>query len=244
MQNDDEIVGRLLSRRELVALFGSSAVAALAHRLSAQSGAPVRGAAAACVVQPQQTEGPYFVDERLLRSDIREDPATGRTTAGIPLALTLNISQVRADGSCAALPGAEVHLWQCDAMGEYSDVKDRLFDNTGKKFLRGHQITNAAGAASFTTIYPGWYPGRAVHIHFKVRTRAGVDRALEFTSQFYFDESFTDRVFEAAPYSTHAGSRTRNEQDNIYRNGGTQLMLPVREAGKRYEAAFNVGMKV
>lgn len=244
MQHDDEIVGRLLSRRELVALFGSSAVAALAHRLSAQSAAPGHGPAATCVVQPQQTEGPYFVDERLLRSDIREDPATGRTTAGIPLALTLNISQVRADGSCAALSGAEVHLWQCDATGEYSDVKDRLFDNTGKKFLRGHQITNAAGAVSFTTIYPGWYPGRAVHIHFKVRTPAGAERAHEFTSQFYFDESFTDRVFAAPPYSTHAGSRTRNEQDNIYRNGGTQLMLPVREAGKRYEAAFNVGMKV
>lgn len=244
MQNDDEIVGRLLSRRELVALFGSSAVAALAHRLSAYSGAHAQNAVAPCVVLPQQTEGPYFLDSRLLRSDIRQDPATGLIKAGAPLAVSLNISQMKADGSCAALPGAEVHLWQCDAMGEYSGVKDRLFDNTGKTFLRGHQITDAAGAVSFTTIYPGWYPGRAVHIHFKVRTPAESARAYEFTSQFYFDEAFTDRVFKATPYSTHAGSRTRNEQDSIYRNGGSQLMLPVREAGNGYAAAFNVAMKV
>lgn len=244
MQNDDDVVGRLLSRRELVALFGSSAVAALTHRLSAQAGSGIPVAAAACVVQPQQTEGPYFVDEKLLRSDIRSDPATGAVKAGAPLALMLNISQVKPDGSCAALPGAEVHLWHCDAMGEYSDVKDRLFDNTGKKFLRGHQITNAAGGASFSTIYPGWYQGRAVHLHFKVRTSSGSNGAYEFTSQFYFDEAFTDRVYTAAPYSTHTGARTRNEQDGIYRDGGSQLILPVRDTGKGYAAAFNVAMKV
>lgn len=243
MHNDDGIVGRLLSRRELVALFGSSAVAALTHRLAAQSGTSAPAAAAACVVQPQQTEGPYFVDERLLRSDIRPDPTTGVVREGAPLVLTLNISELRPDGTCAALPGAEVHLWQCDAIGEYSDVKDRNFDNTGKKFLRGHQITNASGAATFTTIYPGWYPGRAVHVHFKVRTPAATARAYEFTSQFYFDEAFTDRVYKAAPYAAHSGTRTPNERDNIYRDGGSQLILPVREAGKGYEAAFDVAMK-
>ena len=132
MDNDDKTIGRLLTRRELVALFGSSAVAAMAHRVSGQVATPPAATAIpACVVQPQQTEGPYFVDEKLLRSDIRADPSTGVLKAGAPLALALKVSQVMPDGTCGPLAGAQVDLWQCDAMGVYSDVKDRSFDTVG-----------------------------------------------------------------------------------------------------------------
>jgi protocatechuate 3,4-dioxygenase beta subunit len=244
MHNDDGMIGRLLSRRELVALFGSSAVAAMAHRVSGQvATAPSGTAIPACVVQPQQTEGPYFVDEKSQRSDIRSDLVTGVVKAGAPLALTLKVSQVAADGTCALLPGAQVDLWQCDAMGIYSDVKDRLFDTTGQKFLRGHQMTDAAGTVKFVTIYPGWYPGRAVHVHFKVRTSAANAPAYEFTSQFYFDEQFTDRVFAREPYAAHTGDRMRNENDRIFKQGGSQLMLPVTEVAGSYAAAFDLAMR-
>lgn len=244
MQKDDGMIGRLLTRRELVALFGSSAVAAMAHRVSGQ-GAPPQSTAVvpACVVQPQQTEGPYFVDEQLLRSDIRTDPSTGAVKAGAPLALTLKVSQVTPDGRCAPVEDAQVDLWQCDAVGAYSDVKDRLFDTSGQKFLRGHQITDAAGAVQFVTIYPGWYPGRAVHVHFKVRTSRAGTRAYEFTSQFYFDEQLTDRVHAREPYVAHSGTRMRNERDGIFKNGGSQLTLAVAEAADGYAAAFDLAMR-
>jgi protocatechuate 3,4-dioxygenase beta subunit len=243
MHNDDGMVGRLLSRRELVALFGASAVAAMAPRVSGQGPSRSGGVLPACVVRPQQTEGPYFVDEKLLRSDIRPDPSTGAVKPGAPLALALVVTRVAADGTCTPLRDAQVDIWQCDASGVYSDVKDRSFNTVGQKFLRGHQMTDGSGTANFVTIYPGWYPGRAVHVHFKVRTPAAAGAAKEFTSQFYFDESMTDRVFAREPYSSHTGQRTLNERDGIYREGGAQLMLAVTETAKGYVATFEIGMK-
>jgi protocatechuate 3,4-dioxygenase beta subunit len=244
MHNDDHPVGRLLTRRELVALFGAAAAATLSHRLSAQSSAG--GSAAVlpnCVVHPQQTEGPYFVDERLLRSDVRSDGRTGAISPGAPLELRLTIAQVSDAGACAPLSGALVDIWQCDALGRYSDVRDRSNVTTGQTFLRGYQITDVAGNVQFTTIYPGWYQGRAVHIHFKVRSSSSSAQAYEFTSQFYFDERLTDRVHMRAPYSSHAGQRTRNEHDGIFRTGGAQLTLPVKEGPGGYATSFTVGMR-
>lgn len=240
MQHDDGMVGRLLSRRELVALFGAAGVAAFASPLRArQAGAPVPG----CVVRPQQTEGPYFVDEHLNRSDIRPDPATGAARPGARLGLTFTVLRVAADGACTPLPGAQVDLWHCDALGVYSDVRDRSFDTTGQTFLRGYQVTDASGTARFVTIYPGWYPGRAVHIHVKVRAQAGARRADEFTSQLYFDEGLTDRVHAGEPYSTHAGARLRNDSDRLYGNGGSQLVLPVGATDGGYSGTFVLGMR-
>jgi protocatechuate 3,4-dioxygenase beta subunit len=128
-------------------------------------------------------------------------------------------------------------------MGAYSDVKDRLFDTSGQKFLRGHLMTDAAGAAKFVTIYPGWYPGRAVHLHFKVRTAPAADKAYEFTSQFYFDEPLTDRVHAREPYAAHTGERMRNERDGIFKDGGRQLILGVTEATGGYAATFDLAMR-
>lgn len=238
MHDDDARVGRLLSRREIIALLGASGVALAVDPLGAQT----PGALPACVVQPEQTEGPYFVDKMLERSDIRLDPATRAVTAGLPLRLAFTVSQMGSDGACKPLPGAQVDLWQCDAAGVYSGVKDRSFDTSGKHFLRGHQTTDAKGVASFVTIYPGWYPGRAVHVHFKIRTTPAAQQGQEFTSQLYFDEALTDRVYAREPYSTRQGQRQRNEQDGIFRNGGKQLVLPVTESGGGYSGAFSLAL--
>jgi protocatechuate 3,4-dioxygenase beta subunit len=140
-------------------------------------------AATVCSVNtPTVTEGPYWVDEKLFRSDIRTDPATGVVRQGIPLALTINV--VNSNANCAALAGAYVDIWHCDAIGIYSDESTYnpgggtgAVSTTGQKFLRGYQITDANGHVQFTTIYPGWYSGRTIHIHVRIRTFNGQTHA-------------------------------------------------------------------
>jgi protocatechuate 3,4-dioxygenase beta subunit len=244
MDNDDRQIGRLLSRREAVALLGASGAALLASCrrpdiVREESGVVLPS----CVVRPEQTLGPYFVEERLNRSDIRSDPSNGKLMAGALLALSFTVSRVGAS-SCTPLPGAQVDVWQCDADGIYSDVTDPRFNTVGQKFLRGHQLTNPAGFAGFTTIYPGWYQGRTVHIHFKVRTTPAAAQGYQFVSQLYFDDAFTDRVFASAPYASRAKRSTRNDQDGIFRRGGAQLMLDVKQSGDRYAASFDIGLQI
>ena len=241
MHNDDDMVGRLLTRRELVALLGMSGIAAFREPLIAMQGAG--GVLPACVVQPEQTEGPYFVDQMLNRADIRRDPSNGSVSAGVPLAVAFTVSQVAADGRCVPVPGAQVDLWQCDASGVYSGVKDANFNTVGRHFLRGHQVTDTGGRASFETIYPGWYPGRAVHVHFKIRTTPSAAKGYEFTSQLYFDEALTDRVFAREPYSKRVGQRRRNEEDRIFQSsGGKQLIMPVSETREGYSGSFSLAL--
>lgn len=195
----------------------------------------------ACVLTPAQTEGPYFVDERLDRSDVRSDPVSGAIKAGAPLTLALTV--LRLDGArCTPVPRAIVDIWHCDASGVYSDADDMRLNTRGAKFLRGFQTTDSEGRVRFTTIYPGAYPGRAVHIHFKVRARAS-GRDAEFTSQLYFDDALTERVHAAAPYAGPA-RRIRNEQDGLYRRGGRELTLDVTSADGGYRAAYDVGVRV
>jgi protocatechuate 3,4-dioxygenase beta subunit len=197
---------------------------------------------ASCVITPALTEGPYFVDERLNRSDIRSDPATGAVRAGVPLTLSLRLSQISASGVCSALSGALVDMWHCDALGLYSDIGQQ--NTSGQKFLRGYQLSDASGAVQFTTIYPGWYMGRAVHIHFKIRTSPGASSGLEFTSQMFFDESLTDTVHAQAPYSTKGRRDTSNASDGIYRGGGSQLLFPLTQSGNGYSGTFNASVRV
>jgi protocatechuate 3,4-dioxygenase beta subunit len=196
-----------------------------------------------CVVRPEMTEGPYFVDEMLNRSDIRIEPSDGSVKAGTILRLIFNLSAVSAD-ACTPLEGAQVDVWHCDATGMYSDVQDPGFSTAGQKWLRGYQISDATGKAEFTTIYPGWYSGRAIHIHFKIRTDPESDSGYEFTSQLFFDDALSDVVFTDQPYASRGATRsTLNANDSIYRNGGDQLLLqPVKEDDGSYTATFDIGL--
>jgi protocatechuate 3,4-dioxygenase beta subunit len=198
-----------------------------------------------CVVRPEQTEGPYFVDERLNRSDIRLDPSDGSVKPGVPLRVAFHVSRISGT-SCSPLIGAIVDVWQCDALGVYSDVQDMNagFDTRGTKFLRGYQTTDENGIAEFVTIYPGWYPGRTVHIHFKIRSDPAARRAQEFISQLYFEESITDQVHKQIPYN-HKGYRvTNNEKDFIFRRGGKQLIPTLTKDGLGYAAEFEIGLQL
>jgi protocatechuate 3,4-dioxygenase beta subunit len=245
MKHDDQQVGRVLSRREALGLLGWSGAAVLGtgSSLEAITRPPFR--LPACIVRPSQAEGPYFVDTKLERSDIRSDPTDGSVCEGAPLQLTVQVSQLNATG-CHPLAAALVDVWQCDAMGIYSGVEDinGMFNTVGKQFLRGHQITDAAGIARFQTIYPGWYPGRTVHIHFKIRTNPSAETGHEFTSQLYFEDSLTDRLLARQPYAKTEGERPRNQDDRIYRSGGDQLLLDVREDGEGYAATFDIGLQI
>lgn len=244
MEHDDVQVGRVLTRREALAVIGATGAAILAGRTSAARSAAVGGSPLpSCVVRPQQTEGPYFVDEKLNRSDIRSDPASGAVKAGVPLALTFRVSRI-SGGACTPLAGAQVDIWHCDALGVYSDATDPGFSTVGQKFLRGYQVTDATGMARFTTIYPGWYRGRTVHVHFKIRTTPTSARAYEFTSQLYFDDSLTDRVHALAPYASKGQRTLRNSGDGIFSNGGRQLTLAPTASGQGYAATFNIGLQI
>jgi protocatechuate 3,4-dioxygenase beta subunit len=244
MQNDDHQIGELLSRREALLILGATGGSLLLGCGPETAG---RTASAAvppgmCVVRPEQTEGPYFVDERLERSDIRSDPMDGAVKAGAPLLLAFHVSRLTGN-RCTPLAGAYVDIWQCDAEGVYSDVTDRSFSTVGKRFLRGYQVTGQDGVARFTTIYPGWYPGRTVHIHFKIRTALDIE-AYDFTSQLYFDDAFTDAVFAHEPYAARGPRGTRNEADGIFRRSGSQLLLSTVQKDAGYAADFQIGLQI
>lgn len=229
-------VGGGVSRRDAILMLGAAMLAGRSHA-QPLPGKPV------CVLTPEQTEGPYFSDQRLNRSDIRRDPSDGTVKAGVPLSLTLRVHTVN-PGHCVPLAGAIVDIWHCDATGIYSDVADPRFDTRGKKFLRGYQMTDAQGLVSFLTIYPGWYPGRALHIHFKVRANSATQGVVEMTSQLYFPDALSDKILASAPYTGGMKRRTRNEEDGIFHRGGEQLMLAPTAQTQGYAAAFDVGMRI
>ncbi len=207
---------------------------------SAATGTPA-SSALSCVVSPTMTEGPYFVDEALLRSDITTDPTNGAVSEGVPLKLTINVQKIDGGGACTPLTGAHVDIWHCDAGGLYSD--EQANNTVGQKFLRGYQLTDESGNAQFATIYPGWYMGRAVHIHIKLRTDPSSQRGYEFTSQLFFDDSLSDQVFAQAPYNTRGSRQTRNANDNIYSGGGAQMLPAMTPEGSGYAGTISIGVQ-
>lgn len=265
MENDDRQIGKILSRRDALKLLGISSAAFLAGcvpgasdlltetpvptTISGATGAPLTpttvpsAALPVCVVRPELTEGPYFVDEKLDRSDIRSEPSNGSVKGGLPLQLTFRVSQVKE--GCTPLAGATVDVWHCDALGVYSDVADPGFDTQGQKFLRGYQETDANGMAHFTTIYPGWYQGRTIHIHFKIRANASSGRTYDFTSQLFFDDAVSDMVFTQEPYASKPGVRApRNEGDGIFQQSGGQLTLQLTQTAEGFASTFDIGLQM
>jgi protocatechuate 3,4-dioxygenase beta subunit len=237
MLDDDKQIGKTLNRRELLALLGiAGGGLALFGSATDIFGIKKNPVLPPCVVKPELTEGPYFVDDKINRSDVRSDTESGAVREGSPLELEFRVLQI-GNTECKPLNGATVDIWQCDAKGVYSDVQDWQFDTTGQNFLRGYQTTDKNGIAKFTTIYPGWYPGRAVHIHFKIRKDN-----QEFTSQLFFDENLTDKVHAAKEYQKGGRGRQRNERDGIFRQSDGQLLLNLTETEKGHKAIFEIGI--
>lgn len=157
-----------------------------------------------CVLIPEQTEGPFYLADDLTRTDITE---------GLP-GHPLRVGIMVVDESCAPIPGAVVDVWHADVEGDYSGFADGAAtddDGPGSTFLRGTQVTSDEGIVQFRTVYPGWYPGRAVHIHLK----AHLDDRTVLTTQLYFDEDRTAEVFAAAPYAAHGSPDTTIAADTI-----------------------------
>ncbi|MBD2436550.1 intradiol ring-cleavage dioxygenase [Nostoc sp. FACHB-110] len=244
MNNYKHSLRRMLSRREMLTLSraAGTAIFVVGCMPKRSNVAVLVSSVPACIVSPEQTEGPYFVDEKLKRADIRTDPNDGSVKQGVPLELTLHISQVSSNG-CTPLASVITDIWHCDALGVYSDVTDRNFDTVGKKFLRGYQITDALGNVQFTTIYPGWYEGRTVHIHIKIRTNVS-GKNYEFTSQLYFDDAISDRVYTQAPYASKGERTLKNTDDGIFRDGGEQMLLKLKPQGQGYAASLDIGLNL
>ncbi|MFF8968411.1 intradiol ring-cleavage dioxygenase [Streptomyces sp. NPDC014995] len=216
-----------IGRRTVLVATGATA-ATLAVGAAAATGSPATtapaaapvAAAAVCTLTKEMTEGPYYLDGQYVRSDISEGKA------GFPLKLTLTVVD---DDTCAPLPNALVELWHADALGEYSGfVGNNGHDEPDNgTFLRGGVLTNSGGVAAITTIYPGWYRGRCVHIHVKVHTNVTLTSDGSFTGgqeihtgQLFFSETITTAVARVSPYSTNTVTRTTLAQDSIYDDGG------------------------
>ena len=179
------------------------------------------------------------MDADINRSDIRSDPVTGTVKEGSLLTISFIVSQVT-EIECVPLEGAKVEIWHCDAEGVYSGVSDPGFDTTAQKFLRGYQVTNTDGQVSFITIYPGWYPGRTVHIHFKIHFDAP-HQSTVFTSQLFFEDVLSDQVFLQPPYSNRGQRPTLNSSDRIYSD---QLLVNVTQTNNGYAGVFDIGLQL
>lgn len=199
---------------------------------SAAVGVDAFANAGSCTLTPEQTEGPYYIDVDKIRSDIREDRE----------GTTLRVAaQVLSSDGCTPVKDAVFEIWHCDAGGLYSGFEAA---STGrgasvrddKRYLRGAQVTNADGIAQITTIWPGWYQGRTVHIHAKVQ----LSNTDALTTQLYFDEKLNSAVFATAPYNRHAGRTTFNDDDGIYRSDTT---LAVSRDGDGYVGLITIGIR-
>jgi protocatechuate 3,4-dioxygenase beta subunit len=209
-------------------LFLGRYASAAAKEQSAQSGTKV------CVLTPEATAGPFYFDPNLVRSDITEGKK------GAPLLLTLHAVEAK---DCAPLQGARVDVWHADGLGLYSGYAGQETGSTkGETFLRGTQFTGADGEVRFNTIYPGWYPGRTPHIHFKVF----IDNSNVITGQLYFPEPITKHVYATTlPYRERKEERdTFNAHDFIFvKQGGSHTIANLTEKDGSYHAGLIIGVE-
>lgn len=184
-----------------------------------------------CTLSPEQEEGPYYLDNSKVRQEITE----GRP--GVPLRLRIQIVDAR---RCEPIPEAAVDIWHCDALGVYSGFTSngggmpgpggprgprgpRAGSTDSTRFLRGLQLSNGKGFAEFSTLYPGWYQGRAIHVHVKVRLggKVGGERYegghVSHTGQVFLPEDVTGQIAKLEPYATRAAvHRTTQEEDQVF----------------------------
>jgi len=223
---------RISRRRSLTSLGGfvAGAVGLAGWRAVDEAGAgpaAVEAGLVSCVLAPEQTEGPYYVDGAAIRRNLTEGkPGT---------ALTLRLTVVNAS-SCKPIKGASVEIWHCDAGGVYSGTSQQGTES--ERFLRGVQRTGAKGLAIFRTIYPGWYQGRTVHIHTMVHLGGNVVH----TGQLYFPDAVTDAVYRRTPYDQRPNRNPRNSGDSIYRNGGKRSTLRLVKSESAYVASIAMGV--
>jgi protocatechuate 3,4-dioxygenase beta subunit len=178
-----------------------------------------------CVIVPEVTEGPYYFDPALLRTDITE----GRP--GVPLTLKMQV----VDQTCNPIANARVDVWHCDAAGIYSGYNGY----EGETFMRGTQIADADGMVTFATVYPGWYRGRTTHIHFKVF----LDETTVLTGQIFFPDDVSEQVYATvAPYTARPNRDTFNDEDRIAQQAGAASVASVEQTAEAYAAALIVGV--
>ena len=218
-----------INRRDSLLAAGGLIAATLIPEAAPAAGsgpAAVASGAISCVLTPEMTEGPYYVPAEKVRRNITEGKP------GTPLDLRLTVVDV---STCKPIKSAVVDIWHADALGVYSGAIAR---NPGTNFMRGVQKTDSAGLARFMSVYPGWYQGRAVHIHVKVYLGGRVVH----TGQFFFNDALTDAVYKQSPYNTRGSRDTRNAADSIYRNGGSRSMLNVTKITSGYRAGIAMGV--
>lgn len=215
-----------LTRRRLLGLAALGAAGAAWRAEEAEAGPrAVASGAVTCVLAPELTEGPYYVPNEAVRRDITEGKP------GTPLRLRLTVVS---SSTCKPINGAAVDIWHADASGVYSGVAG----NTGT-FLRGIQRTDRHGLAVFDTIYPGWYQGRAVHIHVKVHVGGNVVH----TGQLFFPDALSDQVYKASAYRARGNPDTTDAADAIYRNGGNRSLLHPVRSGSGYLGSMVMGVQ-
>ena len=236
MGNERQEAVRQLSRRAAFGAIGAAAAAVAAacgdsptSPSSTSTGGTTTSTNATCAVTPTETIGPYPSRTDMFRSDIREN------RGGTPLTLTVKV--VNVNSSCAAVVGADVEIWHVDAAGDYSQYGSQ----TAATFLRGIQTTNAAGEVTFTTIYPGWYQGRATHIHAEV-TMGG--RSIKVT-QIAFPESVNNAVHATGVYASRGSNPMSNQSDGIFADSlATELVTPTGSPSGGYSATFQIGVSL
>mgnify|MGYP001817716177 FL=1 len=181
-----------------------------------------------CTLYAQQASGPFYLDLDSIRQDITEGKA-GQAT---------RVALLVQDEACTPLRDLAVDLWHCDAVGVYSGFPNQLggLDTTGETFLRGTQITDADGIVEFETIYPGWYPGRTTHMHFKVHTSS----TMEATSQLYFPEDTSAAVYGTEPYAARGQKDTSNDADGLLDASPVPLVTMSGDAAAGYTAMLVV----
>lgn len=223
------------TRRALLAALAAAPAAMLGTRATlAQEAAAAKAgliAANVCLLGVETTEGPFYLEPSLIRRDVTE----GRPGAALELAVQV------VDAACRPMPGARVDIWHCDALGNYSGYAHQGSENTsGQTFLRGTQMADARGIVTFSTIYPGWYPGRTTHIHHKVF----LDRRNVLTGQIFFPDALSQRIYGSVqPYSSRGAERdTFNEGDGIARRAGRGAFAAVEAEGDRYRASLVIGV--